>query len=320
MTVRLVALMSVVLLLSLAAFGLMIGLYQDQVMAEVARTASEVGRATLRTFELALDGENGAPHGFSWRSNVKVRHNPADLDPPGASDVLVMPPHTVDVRHTILTGPDGKPVGAAVLCSSAGEGPEQFDCVRARGEAIVGIADRLLVDIDEVQAESDPADGLVLKIKTFRPEAAAGMPQVGVAGLPKTALAGGPEIATTGVPETAVGGAPPPPGAVETMVFTRHEDIRLPIPVKEYESLFQSVRERSLWLFLGVFAVGTVLSAGLASRFTRPIRRLDAGIRRLSAGDLDVEVPARGNDEIARLGRAFNDMARSLRRNRQRSR
>ena len=38
MTVRLVALMSVVLLLSLAAFGLVMSMYQDQVMAEVART------------------------------------------------------------------------------------------------------------------------------------------------------------------------------------------------------------------------------------------------------------------------------------------
>ena len=104
------------------------------------------------------------------------------------------------------------------------------------------------------------------------------------------------------------------------MVFKRHEDIRLPIPVEEYDSLFASVRRRSLWMFLGVFVVGTALSAGLASRFTRPIRRLDAGIRRLSAGDLEVQVPARGGDEIARLGTAFNDMTRSLRANRQRSR
>lgn len=75
-----------------------------------------------------------------------------------------------------------------------------------------------------------------------------------------------------------------------------------------------------MFLFLGVFVVGTVLSAGLATRFTRPIRRLDAGIRRLSDGDLDVEVEAPGKDEIGRLGRAFNDMTRKLRANRERSR
>jgi two-component system NtrC family sensor kinase len=94
----------------------------------------------------------------------------------------------------------------------------------------------------------------------------------------------------------------------------------LPIPVAEYESLFDGLRRRSIWMFLGVFAVGSVLTAGLASRFTRPIRRLDAGIRQLSSGDLDVQVPTRGSDEIARLGRAFNEMTRSLRANRQRAR
>ena len=52
MTFRLVALMSVVLLLSLASFGLLMSHYQDQVMHEVAQTASAVGQATLRTLDL----------------------------------------------------------------------------------------------------------------------------------------------------------------------------------------------------------------------------------------------------------------------------
>jgi two-component system NtrC family sensor kinase len=80
------------------------------------------------------------------------------------------------------------------------------------------------------------------------------------------------------------------------------------------------LRRRSLLLFLGVFVLGTMLSAGLATRFTRPIRQLDAGIRRLSDGDLDVEVPVAGRDEVARLGDAFNDMTRKLRSSRDRSR
>ena len=77
MTLRLVALMSVVLLLSLAAFGLMMSHYQDRVMEEVARTASEVGRATLRTLE--SHGQSGttvtaparaASGAFVWESNT----------------------------------------------------------------------------------------------------------------------------------------------------------------------------------------------------------------------------------------------------------
>ena len=51
MTYRLIGFMSIVLLLSLAAFALLMSHYQDQFMGEVARTASEVGRATLQTLE-----------------------------------------------------------------------------------------------------------------------------------------------------------------------------------------------------------------------------------------------------------------------------
>ena len=51
MTLRLVALMSVVLLLSLAAVGLLVNHYQEQFMQEVQATASDVGQAALRTLE-----------------------------------------------------------------------------------------------------------------------------------------------------------------------------------------------------------------------------------------------------------------------------
>jgi len=306
MTLRLVALMSVVLLLSLAAFGLVIGLYQDQVMAEVARTASEVGRAALRTFEYTVDSSGKPvppPREFAWMS--------APAEPPGAAtrvedEVVVRrigtgaaAPGAMDgpyeTKKATIVGPKSGSMSALVCTSDSGTGTS-LNCFHAEGDAMVEIQNQLLVDVDEVHAESDPSGGMVLKIRTFRPDSASWQP--------------------ASVPAE---GAPPTDGLHE-VIFTRHDDIRLPIPVQEYETLFARLRERSLWLFLGVFALGTVLSAGLASRFTRPMRRLDAGIRRLSAGDLDVEVPARGNDEVARLGRAFNDMARSLRRNRQRAR
>jgi signal transduction histidine kinase len=307
MTLRLVALMSVVLLLSLAAFGLIVGLYQDQVMAEVARTASEVGRATLRSFEFALEGEGEPlppPAGFAWRTLPAPGAGSA-AHPPG--DVLVDRVTLIakttaggaapDLHRRLLETHDVQ--GVAVMCTSADEGKGPLECVGSHDTK--NLEGRLLVDMDEVKTEPDPQGGLVLRFKTFKPD----VPH-GTGAATDTA--------------TAAPGAPPQDDFVQTRVFTRHDDIRLPVPVEEYETLFASLRKRSLWLFLGVFAVGTVLSAGLASRFTRPMRRLDVGIRRLSAGDLDVEVPARGNDEMARLARAFNDMARSLRRNRQRSR
>ena len=63
-----------------------------------------------------------------------------------------------------------------------------------------------------------------------------------------------------------------------------------------------------------------MLSTGLASRFTRPIRKLDAGIRKLSEGNLDVAVDVTQKGEIGRLSRAFNEMAGKLRANRDRER
>ncbi|KHK02522.1 SpoIIE family protein phosphatase [Desulfovibrio sp. TomC] len=74
---------------------------------------------------------------------------------------------------------------------------------------------------------------------------------------------------------------------------------------------------RRLYTF-GTFIVGAVMLALLflslsASRaVTRPILALTAAARRLAAGDFTVRVPATGRDEIAELGRVFNDLAPTL--------
>jgi class 3 adenylate cyclase len=50
----------------------------------------------------------------------------------------------------------------------------------------------------------------------------------------------------------------------------------------------------------------------LAQVFVRPIRKLEAGTRRISAGDYDVLIPPKSRDEIGDLTRAFNEMSRNL--------
>ncbi|BBY04826.1 adenylate/guanylate cyclase domain-containing protein [Mycobacterium noviomagense] len=50
----------------------------------------------------------------------------------------------------------------------------------------------------------------------------------------------------------------------------------------------------------------------LAQLFVRPIRRLEEGTRKISAGDYDVTVPATSRDEIGDLTKAFNEMSRNL--------
>ena len=70
-------------------------------------------------------------------------------------------------------------------------------------------------------------------------------------------------------------------------------------------------------LYLG-FAVILILAAiwlGLwfAERLSRPVGRLAGAAQRVGAGDLDVQVPEeQGEDEIAMVGRLFNQMTRQL--------
>ena len=55
-----------------------------------------------------------------------------------------------------------------------------------------------------------------------------------------------------------------------------------------------------------------LLAAVLARVFVRPIRRLEAGVQRISAGDFNVAIPVETSDEIGELTGMFNEMSRSL--------
>jgi signal transduction histidine kinase len=282
MTIRLVTLMSVVLLLSLGAFGLLVNHYQDQVTEEMARVAAEAGRAALST----LEGPGGPGDHFVYLKTEQAPVHSGPALPRLTEDRRIRVVRTtVGTTHAIgVTGPDELPkkpaiAGAWVVCNTDDQGKEKCESGTDPKQL------EFIIRVDGVKAEPDPVEGLVLKVPTLT---------AGSGSEPKTFN--------------------------EPATWTRQEDIRLPIPLADFEGLYATLRRRSLWIFLGVFAVGTALSAGLAARFTRPIRRLDAAIRKLSAGDLDVQVDPRGRGEYARLGRAFNDMTRSLRANRQRAR
>lgn len=63
---------------------------------------------------------------------------------------------------------------------------------------------------------------------------------------------------------------------------------------------------------LGGVLLAVLLSYLLASRLTRPIGALASATQRLAAGEPGVEVPVNGEDELAGLGRAFNEMSGEL--------
>ncbi|MEZ5978660.1 MAG: histidine kinase dimerization/phospho-acceptor domain-containing protein [Planctomycetota bacterium] len=72
------------------------------------------------------------------------------------------------------------------------------------------------------------------------------------------------------------------------------------------------LRARTLWA-TGIAAVlAVVLSVALSLRITRPVEALEARAMELAEGDLSVRTGRRGNDEIGRLGRAFDEMAGAL--------
>ena len=75
--------------------------------------------------------------------------------------------------------------------------------------------------------------------------------------------------------------------------------------------------QRQLWLLVGSFGlVGGFLIAliGLwvARHITASITQLTAATQQLAAGDLTVQMPITGNDEVAALATAFNHMAEQL--------
>ncbi|HEY6571902.1 MAG TPA: HAMP domain-containing protein, partial [Candidatus Eisenbacteria bacterium] len=75
-----------------------------------------------------------------------------------------------------------------------------------------------------------------------------------------------------------------------------------------------AVRERAI-----VGAIVVALLAGLFSALfilrvvRRPVKRLIRAAERVAAGDLDAAIPVEGDDEIAQLGGAFNEMTHELR-------
>ncbi len=274
MTCRLVGLMSLVLLLSLAAFALLMSSYQAGVMEEVTRTVSAVGKATLQTFEMQAGASPGLQAPVETNGTAERRGE--------ITYEIVQDSAGVKARMA----PGG---GVAILY--LGEGPPS-----GAPESDLPTEKKMVhIRIAEVRAETDPVRGTVLRIPTWRVEKES---------LPAP---GGPGEGIL-------------PVQAREAHFPARTDVVVNVPTADFQDLFAAFRRRTLILFLGILVVGTVLSAGLASRFTSPVRRLDAGIRRLTEGDLEVQVEADGRDEIGRLARGFNEMTRRLRAIRERER
>jgi diguanylate cyclase (GGDEF)-like protein len=85
---------------------------------------------------------------------------------------------------------------------------------------------------------------------------------------------------------------------------------------RAFQTLTESRRGLILTGAAAAFMIAILNFVG-ARELMRPILLLSEGAKRVAAGDLDIYLPVRGNDEIADLTRSFNDMAQRIREGRE---
>ncbi len=63
---------------------------------------------------------------------------------------------------------------------------------------------------------------------------------------------------------------------------------------------------------VAVLAVSAALAWSLAGRVLRPVRKMTLTARQITGSDLSARIPVEGHDELAELGKTFNDMLTRL--------
>ena len=77
-------------------------------------------------------------------------------------------------------------------------------------------------------------------------------------------------------------------------------------------ALILRLQRTILWISIGLEAVILFYSISFSTIFARRIRKIFDSVQKMHNGDYSIRLPERGHDEIARLGRAFNDLAERL--------
>ncbi len=79
-----------------------------------------------------------------------------------------------------------------------------------------------------------------------------------------------------------------------------------------FQMIFKQILSIILFASLWIFAAAVIAIYFITRRITTPIKRLSIAAKSYSNGDFSSRVPVVGNDEIADLATAFNQMAESL--------
>lgn len=84
------------------------------------------------------------------------------------------------------------------------------------------------------------------------------------------------------------------------------------IPSTSTSALVQTMTKMIILACMWVMCAAIIASYFISERIVRPIRNLSKAAKSFAAGQFDVRVEVTGNDEIAELSIAFNNMAASL--------
>lgn len=305
MTARLVLLMSLVLFLSLLAFSLLLNHSRTAVLEQVERTVRSATHETMNA--------------MTWRSAAGVPEDavlqrlfgfpiPPDVTGAPAGTFVqrdVFEQVSIEVRPTSPLDP--KRVAEAELDPSIRERTADPAAPKGTIEHTLRNGRFVVIAHDEPRIRfNEDARALMVTATVLRSASIEGID-------PKSS-------GRTGLPVDVTSHAGIPIDIAGAQQAALRDDLQFQVPIDAYSQVFDVIRDRMLWISIGVFLLGVGLSVGLARHFTRPIRQLDTALARIAGGDLDVTVSPSGTGEVARLAYAFNTMTDELRKNRDRER
>lgn len=90
--------------------------------------------------------------------------------------------------------------------------------------------------------------------------------------------------------------------------------LALALPVREVRGTWRALAPSLLAVGLAVFAIALAIGGLLARSVSEPVAQMTRAAEAMAHGDYEQQITVRGDDEIARLGRAFNTMAREVHR------
>ncbi len=103
-------------------------------------------------------------------------------------------------------------------------------------------------------------------------------------------------------------------GVTVGSVLVTSREVHEETPEPSVSLLTTALNRSLLWTGLAAGAAGILLISLLSRRMLAPVRELSSAARLLGQGDTSQRVSAKGRDEVAELGRAFNSMASDLER------